>query len=746
MARGNSKYAAATFTLGLLLLIGVGLVGVVRFQPPAPLPTDAPLRQFSAARAQVELSRLLGDETPHPIGSDANRSVKARLVARLAELGIATETQTTIGCSSEYAVCGPVENVLAQIPGERESAVLLMAHYDSVNVAAGAGDDGAGVATLLEVARIVQSDGPRRNSVLFAFTDGEEAGLLGAEAFFAEHPWAKRVDAVINLEGRGSSGPSILIRSGPSSGHVLDIFRAVAAHPYAASLAEEVFKRMPNDTDFSVSIRAGAPGFDFAFAGDANHYHSPLDNIANLDPATLQHHGENVMPLVQELAGADLSVRAPNYVYADLTSSLWLAYRPATGLIVAISAIALLALATWRRWQGLAHFSGAFGIVVLALAGIGALEFGGLALADRITGARVAWPAEPWPWRLLVYAIPVLSLALLRPLVRRVGFWNSLLASWWLWGLLVLAQAVYTPFATHVMLPATTAAAVVIVVLAFVARLDRPVIRCNAALINALVAGYFMLPMAYIGEITQGWNIAPVVYTPLALVAVTLLPLLDRGRVRNPRRIALIAIAAASTWLFWAPLYSPQRPQHLNFTYTVDADAGRATYSAWSPAPLPSAVRDALPFEVRESPSPWVRDKLAVAPAPLVHRASAVLESLPTTGTTRRFVLRPGAATRLLGLVIDKAQPIAAIRIAGRPISLEPRRSQVYRWVYAVAPPADGISIEIDAAGDAPIEAYLVDRAMGLPAGGRSLIDARGVLAMPVNFGDTWEILSRVKL
>ena len=96
--------------------------------------------------------------------------------------------------------------MLATIPGRTADTIVLMAHYDSVPNAPGAGDDGAAVAALLEVARIVKSGAPYRNTILLAFTDAEETGLLGAEAFFAESPAAKRAKAVINLEGSDPRG------------------------------------------------------------------------------------------------------------------------------------------------------------------------------------------------------------------------------------------------------------------------------------------------------------------------------------------------------------------------------------------------------------------------------------------------------------------------------------------------------------------------------------------------------------
>ena len=76
---------------------------------------------------------------------------------------------------------------------------------------------------------------------------------------------------------------------------MIDTFRRVAPHALAFSFIAEVFKQMPNDTDFSVSIGAGKPGLDFATAGERNHYHTNRDTIANLNPASLQHHGDNVL-------------------------------------------------------------------------------------------------------------------------------------------------------------------------------------------------------------------------------------------------------------------------------------------------------------------------------------------------------------------------------------------------------------------------------------------------------------------
>lgn len=125
---------------------------------PAPKPADAPAHEFSAYRARTILQELLAEGMPHPNRTPENKRVKQRIIARLDTLGLIVQEQRALGCNHVQPQCGFVENVLARIPGRKEGpAVLLMAHYDSVQTSMSAGDDGAGVATLLEVARILGS-------------------------------------------------------------------------------------------------------------------------------------------------------------------------------------------------------------------------------------------------------------------------------------------------------------------------------------------------------------------------------------------------------------------------------------------------------------------------------------------------------------------------------------------------------------------------------------------------------------
>ena len=53
---------------------------------------------------------------------------------------------------------------------------------------------------------------------MLLFTEGEEAGLLGAQAFASENPLAKNIALAINIEARGTTGQSLMFQTGDDSG------------------------------------------------------------------------------------------------------------------------------------------------------------------------------------------------------------------------------------------------------------------------------------------------------------------------------------------------------------------------------------------------------------------------------------------------------------------------------------------------------------------------------------------------
>ena len=179
---------------------------------------------------------------------------------------------------------------------------MLAAHYDSVPAGPGASDDGAAVASVLEIARIVAARPPPPRPIVLLITDGEEAGLLGAWLFVHRHPLSKQVKAAVNMEARGTSGLSLMFETGSANGWLMRLYGSAIARPITNSLYYVVYKLLQNDTDFTAFKAAGYQGFNFAFIGNVGRYHTPLDNVANAGAGSIQQQGDNALAVLSALA------------------------------------------------------------------------------------------------------------------------------------------------------------------------------------------------------------------------------------------------------------------------------------------------------------------------------------------------------------------------------------------------------------------------------------------------------------
>jgi len=84
----------------------------------------------------------------------------------------------------------PLFNVVAEIPGTEkpDEVVIVGGHLDSWDGATGATDNGTGVATTLEAARLLAKAGAKpRRTIRFILWSGEEQGLLGSAAYVKQH-------------------------------------------------------------------------------------------------------------------------------------------------------------------------------------------------------------------------------------------------------------------------------------------------------------------------------------------------------------------------------------------------------------------------------------------------------------------------------------------------------------------------------------------------------------------------------
>jgi len=384
-------------TLVILLLVAV--FSSSRTGIPGPVPANAPDTAFSSARAMATLVELAREA--HPTGSPEHARVRQLVVDRLADLGIESEIQTTtsvlpaprvrvpdgVAQLPDFVRTATVRNIVARIPGTASTGtVLITAHYDSREIAVGAADDGAGVVTLIEAVRAIRSGEPLRNDLIILFTDAEELGLLGARAFVDQHRWMADVDLALSVEMRGAGGPSIMFETNELNGWVVEALADFDPAPFTTSLAYEVYKRMPNDTDFTPFREAGVQGMNFAAIDNAHVYHQAFDTPDNLSESTLQHHGLHALSALQYFGGTDLSeVNAPNRVYFSVPGIGLITYPQAAVHLLSALLVGLFAVFVLVAVRGGARPVGALAGLGIAVV-VGGAGFGmGTTLLDRVS-------------------------------------------------------------------------------------------------------------------------------------------------------------------------------------------------------------------------------------------------------------------------------------------------------------------------------------------------------------------------
>jgi hypothetical protein len=329
---------------------------------PAPVPANAPDTAFSSARAMTHLVEIA--RRPHAPGSPAHAMVRDYLLERLRALGLEPEVQTTTSLLARGSLvrAATVRNIVARIPGTASAGtIVITAHYDGREIARAAADDGFGVVSILEIARALKAGAPLRNDVLLLVTDAEELGLLGARAFVAEHPAMADVRVVLELEMRGGGGPAIMFETGAENGWIVRALAASGARPFANSLSYEVYKSMPNDTDFTPFREAGRQGLNFAGVGRASLYHQNYDSPENVSEATLQHEGASALAVARRLGDQPLAeVNAPDVTYFTVPVLGLVVYDQAfvLPLAAAVFVLALVVLLPVRHtssgWAGIA--------------------------------------------------------------------------------------------------------------------------------------------------------------------------------------------------------------------------------------------------------------------------------------------------------------------------------------------------------------------------------------------------------
>ncbi len=219
-------------------------------------------------------------------------------------------------------------NILALQPGDdpqlRDEVIVIGAHYDHVGygnsnnsfgptgkIHNGADDNASGTAVLLETMEAFARSGLKtRRTILFAFWDGEERGMVGSRYWLA-HPTlpVERVKLNITLDMVGRLQNQALYVLGTRSGYGL--------RRLFADCGEEDLL-----LNFSWDIKANSDHWPFVeqqipiamlHTGLHSDYHRPTDDVEKINRQGMQQVGRYLLATIVRVANED---RLPKFRYA----------------------------------------------------------------------------------------------------------------------------------------------------------------------------------------------------------------------------------------------------------------------------------------------------------------------------------------------------------------------------------------------------------------------------------------------
>jgi len=231
----------------------------------------------------------------------------------------------------------PSANTIGEIPGtgpHADEVVILGAHLDSWHTGTGANDNGAGVAVVIEAARILKKLGlhPKR-TIRVALWTGEEQGLLGSIGYVSKHfaAWPEPTDEKEKLLPaflREAKGPlqrqreydklAAYFNFDNGSGRIRGVYTQQNAavvpifeawlKPFNDVGASIISTRSTSGTDHLSFDRVGLPGFQFV--QDPTDYsthvhHTELDTWDHVVPEDLKQAAAIIATFAWQAANRD---------------------------------------------------------------------------------------------------------------------------------------------------------------------------------------------------------------------------------------------------------------------------------------------------------------------------------------------------------------------------------------------------------------------------------------------------------
>jgi hypothetical protein len=639
--------------------------------------------RFSVENARAHVQMLAGTIGSRPIGTPENARARQYVVDQLKLFGFDVRVQDVDARRPEAGRTAHVANIIASRRGAEQGALALVSHYDSAPEAPGAADDAFGVAVSLEAARVLAVRPNPRHTLLILVTDGEETGLMGAAGLTADHDVMDRLQAYLNIESTGSSGTALLFETGPGNGWIVKPWAQTAPHPRGLSLASEVYRHLPNDTDFSIFKRYGIPGLNFALFHDSYPYHTARDTPERLPDASLRDSGENIVQLATALDALDLRTRSTaSQTFFDIGRTTAVSWGPVTAWILAVLALVSGLLAWFRVLSASVRLVGIGRWIVEAIwsaigaAVVGGAMTGGMWALRETRAVYHPWYAHPQWMLLMLVALGVtagwavsragaLLPARLHGPRHPVLVWSIALP---FWVLFAAGLAVYAPVAGYLATVPLLAAGLSLLVV----RPDSiPALRI-ASIVVLAVAGtcwltdtteFLLFIVALTGRlpfITPIW-----IYPVILLIAGLFLapPFIATVAVTKPllrpsilTALLLICVVVATGLAYAAPAYTHDQPQRRSLRVLADKDTSTATYDVTSQEPGLDLETGAPGGWTRATTPPAFSAPIGISAMPFVFRTTAASPG-PVPAVISAFDEKPVAAGVELTMTIVPRQP-----------------------------------------------------------------------------------------
>ncbi len=361
-------------------------------------------------KSDLDYDRIMGHveemvkNGPHSLYDKAeNRAVMDYMILQLESYGV-TEGDTTDKPAylvQDYVVESDtyqnwyLPNLIVHIPANSAEAtgdaVMVMAHFDSVPMGAGASDDITACSVMLEAIRFYQesmADGTEiTNDLIFCFVNGEEFALYGSEAFMEEFDGfdnvRDRIKFAINLEARGTAGTQIMFETAANNYNTIKMFAGVNKSLVTCSVATMIYDMMPNGTDFS-NYKEFYQGVNIANIGGGENYHTQNDDLSHVGENYVTQQAQIVDDLLETLTTYDL-----NTLYEADESAIFFSYlnlgtvyyNHATVIILAVLLILMVAAnivlsVAYRKENNILKTIKGIGTIVAGLAVTAGMAYG----------------------------------------------------------------------------------------------------------------------------------------------------------------------------------------------------------------------------------------------------------------------------------------------------------------------------------------------------------------------------------